>query len=71
MHGTIIEFSYYELESVTNKFSDSNLIGVGGSSHVYRGYLRDGRVVAVKRIKTQGGPDAESVFMTEVSTLNY
>lgn len=70
MHGTIIEFSYYELEIVTNKFSDSNLIGVGGSSRVYRGYLRDGRVVAVKRIKTQEGPDAESVFMTEIELIS-
>ena len=33
---------------------------------LYRGQLRDGRIVAVKRLKTHGGPDADSVFSTEV-----
>lgn len=64
--GMIIEFSYSELESATNKFSDSNLIGVGGSSHVYCGHLKNGKVVAVKRMKTGTGSDAESIFLTEV-----
>lgn len=65
-HGTIIQFSYSELENATKKFSNSNLIGVGGSSHVYRGQLRSGITVAIKRLKTRGGPDAESLFLTEV-----
>lgn len=64
--GTIIQFSYTELEYATDKFSNPNLIGQGGSSFVYRGQLRDGRIVAVKRLKTQGGPDADCVFSTEV-----
>ncbi|KAK6141994.1 hypothetical protein DH2020_016210 [Rehmannia glutinosa] len=67
IHGTIIQFSYSELESATNSFSDTNLIGVGGTGHVYRGNLRDGRTVAIKRMKTQGGPDAEHDFLTEES----
>lgn len=66
-YGTIIQFSYADLESATNKFSDSNLIGVGGSSHVYRGYLRNGRTIAIKRIKTQAGQDTDSAFLTEVT----
>ncbi|KAK6163355.1 hypothetical protein DH2020_000219 [Rehmannia glutinosa] len=65
IHGTIIQFSYSELESATNRFSDTNLVGVGGTGHVYRGNLRDGRTVAIKRMKTQGGPDAEHDFLTE------
>ncbi|KAL3530550.1 hypothetical protein ACH5RR_009872 [Cinchona calisaya] len=68
--GMIIEFSYSELESATNKFSDSNLIGVGGSSHVYHGLLKDGRVVAVKRMKTQAGDDAEFTFLTEIELIS-
>jgi len=54
------------LESATEKFSNSNLIGVGGSSSVYRGQLKNGRTVAIKRLITQGGPDADSLFLTEV-----
>ncbi|KAM1342216.1 hypothetical protein ACFX2F_006566 [Malus domestica] len=67
--GAIIQFSYFELESATNKFSDSNLIGLGGSSYVYRGQLNDGEVVAVKRLKALKGPDMDSVFLTEIEML--
>ncbi|KAE8670485.1 Receptor-like serine/threonine-protein kinase NCRK [Hibiscus syriacus] len=69
--GTICQFAYSELENATNKFSDSNLIGLGGSSYVYRGQLKDGRIVAVKRLKIQGGGlDADSIFSTEVELLS-
>ncbi|KAL3828472.1 hypothetical protein ACJIZ3_017274 [Penstemon smallii] len=70
IHGTIMLFSYSELESATNKFCDKNLIGAGGSSHVYRGNLRDGRTVAIKRMKIQGGPDAEHLFLTEIELIS-
>ncbi|KAI3799373.1 hypothetical protein L1987_34667 [Smallanthus sonchifolius] len=70
IQGTITNYSYSELETATNKFSDSNLIGVGVSSHVYYGELRDGRLVAVKRLKAQGGPDAEVTFLTEIELLS-
>ncbi|XP_057782516.1 receptor-like serine/threonine-protein kinase NCRK [Salvia miltiorrhiza] len=69
LHGTIIQFSYSELENATDKFSDTNLVGVGGCSHVYRGNLRDGRTVAVKKMKRQGGPDAEHVFLAEIQLI--
>ncbi|XP_043701055.1 receptor-like serine/threonine-protein kinase NCRK isoform X2 [Telopea speciosissima] len=68
--GTIIEFTYSELEQATNKFSGVNLIGFGGSSHVYCGQLKDGTTVAVKRLKTDGGPDADSVFLTEIELIS-
>uniref|UniRef100_A0A5B6YLA1 non-specific serine/threonine protein kinase n=1 Tax=Davidia involucrata TaxID=16924 RepID=A0A5B6YLA1_DAVIN len=70
VHGAIIQFSYSELENATNKFSNSNLIGVGGSSHIYCGHLKDGTTVAVKRLKTQGGPDSEAVFLTEIELIS-
>lgn len=68
--GTIIQFSYSALEHATDKFSGSNIVGQGGSSYVYRGQLTDGRIVAVKRFKTQGWPNADSVFSTEVYVLS-
>ncbi|KAI3722037.1 hypothetical protein L2E82_33061 [Cichorium intybus] len=70
VQGTITSFSYYELETATNKFSENNLIGVGVSSHVYYGQLKDGQLVAVKRLKSQGGPDAEVTFLTEIELLS-
>ncbi|XP_077227028.1 protein kinase superfamily protein isoform X2 [Tasmannia lanceolata] len=68
--GTLIQFSYFELEQATNKFSSSNLIGVGSSSNVYHGELKNGRAVAVKRLKMRGGPDAELEFLTEIELIS-
>ncbi|RDY06396.1 Receptor-like serine/threonine-protein kinase NCRK, partial [Mucuna pruriens] len=68
-HGNIIQFSLAELESATENFSSSNLIGLGGSSYVYLGRLKDGSNVAVKRLKDQGGPEADSAFFKEIELL--
>ncbi|KAI4334379.1 hypothetical protein L6164_019079 [Bauhinia variegata] len=70
LRGTIIQFSFVELETATEKFSASNLIGLGGSSYVYRGQLKDGSIVAVKRLKSQGGPEADSEFLKEIELLS-
>ncbi|XP_017237022.1 receptor-like serine/threonine-protein kinase NCRK isoform X2 [Daucus carota subsp. sativus] len=68
--GTLLQFSYAELENATNKFSESNLIGMGGSSYVYCGHLKDGGTVAIKRMKAQEGPNAESDFLTEIELIS-
>lgn len=65
-HGKIIQFSFTDLENATENFSASNLIGLGGSSYVFRGRLKDGTNVAIKRLKSQQGPEADSEFLTEV-----
>lgn len=70
MCGIIIQFSYSELENATNKFSSSHLVGRGGSSFVYRGELKDGRTVAVKRLNIQGGLDVDYLFLTEIQLLS-
>uniref|UniRef100_A0A2P2JSZ5 non-specific serine/threonine protein kinase n=1 Tax=Rhizophora mucronata TaxID=61149 RepID=A0A2P2JSZ5_RHIMU len=69
-YGTIVQFSYAQLENATDKFSHYNLIGLGANSCVYRGQLRDNRIVAVKRLKDQAGPDADSLFSKEVELLS-
>ncbi|XP_028807985.1 receptor-like serine/threonine-protein kinase NCRK isoform X2 [Neltuma alba] len=69
-YGKIIQFSFAELENATENFSASNLIGLGGSSYVYRGQLKDGSNVAIKRLKSQGGPEADSVFSIEIELLS-
>ena len=64
--GVVLRFSYVELEQATGKFSDEHLIGVGGTSKVYRGQLADGKVVAVKKLRPLGGADEDYEFLSEV-----
>ncbi|ONK63926.1 uncharacterized protein A4U43_C07F20340 [Asparagus officinalis] len=68
--GAIVQFPFVELEKATDKFSNANLIGIGGSSNVYRGQLLDGRVVAIKKIKLSAGPEAEYDFLTEIELIS-
>ncbi|KAK4758659.1 hypothetical protein SAY87_019960 [Trapa incisa] len=49
-------FTLSELHSATNNFNAENLIGKGGYAEVYRGSLRDGQLVAIKRL-IKGTPD--------------
>jgi hypothetical protein len=64
--GVVLRFSYVELEQATGNFSDEHLIGVGGTSKVYRGQLSDGKVVAVKKLRPLGGADEDYEFLSEV-----
>jgi len=48
----LTKFSLSELETATNGFSDENLIGRGGFVSVYKGVLKDGLVVAIKRCRS-------------------
>ncbi|KAJ6806739.1 receptor-like serine/threonine-protein kinase NCRK [Iris pallida] len=68
--GAIVQFSFAELEEATNKFSKTNLIGLGGSSDVYRGQLKDGRVVAIKRLQLPVGTEEGYGFLTEIELIS-
>ncbi|XP_017245919.1 receptor-like serine/threonine-protein kinase NCRK isoform X2 [Daucus carota subsp. sativus] len=70
IYGTLVRFSYSELEKATNKFSSSNLIGIGGSSHVYLGHLKDGTEFAIKRMKAEREIGVENDFMTEIELIS-
>ncbi|KGN52026.1 proline-rich receptor-like protein kinase PERK9 isoform X1 [Cucumis sativus] len=61
-------FTYEELFKATNAFSTQNLLGEGGFGSVYKGYLPDGRVVAVKELKIGGG-QGELEFKAEVEII--
>ncbi|KAK4785696.1 hypothetical protein SAY86_002385 [Trapa natans] len=62
-------FTYQELAEATNGFSSQNLLGEGGFGSVYKGYLHDGREVAVKQLKVGGG-QGEREFKAEVETIS-
>ncbi|XP_059641417.1 proline-rich receptor-like protein kinase PERK8 [Cornus florida] len=62
-------FTYEELAEATNGFSAQNLLGEGGFGCVYKGYLTDGREVAVKQLKIGGG-QGEREFRAEVEIIS-
>ncbi|KAJ4808475.1 BRI1-associated receptor kinase [Rhynchospora pubera] len=66
--GHLTRFTFRELQMATDNFNPKNILGQGGFGVVYKGCLRNGTVVAVKRLKD---PDAtgEVQFQTEVELI--
>ncbi|KAH7564669.1 hypothetical protein JRO89_XS09G0004000 [Xanthoceras sorbifolium] len=52
---------YHLLESATNNFGESNVLGEGGRGRVYKARFNEKFLAAVKRIEG-GGPDAQREF---------
>jgi serine/threonine protein kinase len=66
--GHLKHFSFHDLQSATDNFNSKNILGQGGFGVVYKGCLRSGTLVAVKRLKD---PDVtgEVQFQTEVELI--
>ncbi|OMO85084.1 hypothetical protein CCACVL1_10429 [Corchorus capsularis] len=62
-------FSYNSLRSATSDFHPSNRIGGGGFGVVYRGVLRDGTQVAIKRLSTESKQGSRE-FVTEINMIS-
>ncbi|XP_031745272.1 probable receptor-like protein kinase At1g80640 isoform X2 [Cucumis sativus] len=67
--GSVSTIDYKLLEAATDNFSKSNVLGEGGSGHVYKACFNDKLLAAVKRIDN-GGLDAEREFENEVNWLS-
>ncbi|XP_061340750.1 protein NSP-INTERACTING KINASE 1 [Gastrolobium bilobum] len=68
--GNLKKFHFRELQLATNNFSSKNLIGKGGFGNVYKGYLPDGTVIAVKRLKDGNAIGGDTQFQTEVEMIS-
>ena len=62
-------FKFSELETATDSFSITALVGQGGYGKVYKGILADGTIVAIKRAH-QGSLQGENEFYTEIEILS-
>ncbi|KAF3972418.1 hypothetical protein CMV_004089 [Castanea mollissima] len=64
-------FTYEELERATDGFKEETLVGKGSFSCVFKGVLKDGTVVAVKRAITSPNKQKNSnEFHTELDLLS-
>ncbi|CAN8255888.1 unnamed protein product [Cochlearia groenlandica] len=61
-----INYSLQDIQTATNGFSRENLIGEGGYAEVYKGQMKDGQIVAIKKL-TRGS--AEEMTMDYLSEL--
>ncbi|CAL1393281.1 unnamed protein product [Linum trigynum] len=66
---TISYFNFQTLKKATKNFHADNLLGRGGFGPVYRGKLRDGRTVAVKKLSLDKSQQGESEFLAEVRMI--
>nr|XP_023889882.1 pollen receptor-like kinase 1 [Quercus suber] len=62
-------FSNEDLAKATNNFSEFCLLGEGGYGSVYKGILSDGKLVAVKQLKS-GSAQGEKEFLSEVNIIS-
>ncbi|KAK1296200.1 Protein NSP-INTERACTING KINASE 1 [Acorus calamus] len=68
--GNLKRFHFRELQNATDNFSSKNILGKGGFGNVYKGYLHDGTIVAVKRLKDGNAVGGEIQFQTEVEMIS-
>lgn len=66
--GSISSIDYKLLEAATDNFSESNVLGEGGTGHVFKARFDDKVLAAVKRIDN-GGPDVEREFEVNQSYM--
>ncbi|KAL6847785.1 hypothetical protein ACP4OV_021913 [Aristida adscensionis] len=63
-------FTKEELEEATNMFDERHVLGKGGNGTVYRGDLRDGRAVAIKRCRLADDERQRREFGKEMLILS-
>ncbi|KAJ0978486.1 hypothetical protein J5N97_013960 [Dioscorea zingiberensis] len=62
-------FTFQEMSQATNNFSSTAQVGQGGYGKVYKGFLNDGTVVAIKRAQ-EGSLQGSKEFFTEIELLS-
>ena len=66
--GHLKRFSFRDLQNATDNFNRKNILGQGGFGIVYKGYLLNGTLIAVKRLKDPNYT-GEVQFQTEVEMI--
>ncbi|XP_031478549.1 probable receptor-like protein kinase At1g80640 [Nymphaea colorata] len=67
--GSVSVMEYAVLESATNNFNSSNILGQGGSGCVYKARFDNNFLAAVKRLDN-AGPDCQREFENEIDLMS-
>nr|CAD1836207.1 unnamed protein product [Ananas comosus var. bracteatus] len=65
-----VNFNYKDLKAATNNFSEENKLGEGGFGDVYKGLLKNGKIVAVKKLAIAETKKAKQDFQGEVKLIS-
>ncbi|XP_039059256.1 receptor-like cytosolic serine/threonine-protein kinase RBK2 [Hibiscus syriacus] len=69
--SSLQNFSLPELRAATDNFNPENIIGRGGYSVVYKGRLKDGKFVAIKRATNGTDDERTSSFLSELGIIAH
>nr|XP_010907638.1 cysteine-rich receptor-like protein kinase 2 [Elaeis guineensis] len=64
-----LNFHYKDLKTATKNFSKENKLGAGGFGDVYKGVLKNGKIVAVKKLAIAQTSRAKADFQGEVKLI--
>ncbi|XP_010557613.1 PREDICTED: calmodulin-binding receptor-like cytoplasmic kinase 3 [Tarenaya hassleriana] len=65
-----LHLSMSQIVKATNNFSEGHQIGRGGFGIVYKGFLDDGQIIAIKRAKKEHFENLRTEFKSEVDLLS-
>lgn len=65
-----VTYRYKDLKSATKNFNDENKLGEGGFGDVYKGTLKNGKVVAVKKLILGNSGKMDEQFESEVKLIS-
>ncbi|KAK4278119.1 hypothetical protein QN277_016010 [Acacia crassicarpa] len=65
-----VNYRYKDLKAATKNFNKENKLGEGGFGDVYKGTLKNGKVVAVKKLALDQSKEMEKNFESEVKLIS-
>uniref|UniRef100_A0A6I9QL75 Cysteine-rich receptor-like protein kinase 2 n=1 Tax=Elaeis guineensis var. tenera TaxID=51953 RepID=A0A6I9QL75_ELAGV len=65
-----VDYRYADLKAATKNFSEENKLGEGGFGEVYKGVLKNGKAVAVKKLTIANARKVHIDFQSEVKLIS-